>query len=140
MYTPVAANIGYTPSPAGPYRYGMPPGYYPTGYAGGGGGGGGTSMIAPDGTLSLASVADAVTRVLQKQAQKVSQLQQQNDPNGDGGGGGGNGGQGGSGGVGSASMLALQKSTGEYTTALQQGTAIMAGVNDAHKAVSGNTK
>ncbi|HKU00316.1 MAG TPA: hypothetical protein VJS30_27850 [Paraburkholderia sp.] len=126
MYTPVAANLGYTP---GMFGYGT-----------NGNNRGQPNMIAADGTLSLAGVADAVTRVLQKQAQQVNQLQQQNDPTGGGGGAGGGGAGGGAGGVGSASMLALQKATSEYTTALQQGTSIMSGLSDTHKSVAQNTK
>ncbi|WP_322094055.1 hypothetical protein [Paraburkholderia bannensis] len=133
MYAPIAANFGYTPNA---YGNGMP---MPNR--------GSANMIASDGTLSLAGVADAVTRILQRQAQQVNQLQQQNDPTLSGGGSGGAQGQGqgqgggqGAGGVGSASMLALQKATSEYTTALQQGTSIMSGLADTHKAVAQNTK
>lgn len=135
MYT-TAANLGYTPAM---YGYGMPVI-----------GQGGASMIAPDGTLSLAGVAQAVTRNLQGQAQQINQLQQQSSAASNGGPGtagaqgggntGNNGGNGQAGGTGSATMLAMQAKVGEYTASLQQGTSIMSGLADAHKSVAQNTK
>ncbi|MDR5801973.1 hypothetical protein P9250_12000 [Caballeronia sp. LP006] len=119
-----AANIGYTPAMFG---YGM-------------GGAQGGSMIAPDGTLSLGSVADAVKRNLQQQAQSINQSEQDASAQSAQGGQNGQGGQGGAGGVGSASMLDMQKKVGEYTSSLQQGTSILSSLAETHKSVAQNTK
>lgn len=109
-------------------------GYYPRS---------GPSMIAADGTLSLGDLAAAITKALQKKTQEINSInEQQTQQNGDGGGAGQTGGGGGAqgGGVGSATMLQMQKAVSEYTTMLQQGTSMMTGVGDTHKAVAQNTK
>jgi hypothetical protein len=110
---------------------------YAPGFAGFNQGGGG-SMVAADGTLSLAGVSEAVKRVLQGQAQQINQLQQQGgaQTNGDAQGqqGGGGGGQG------SGTMLTMQARVGEYTAALQQGTSMMSSLADTHRSVAQNTK
>ncbi|SAK67552.1 hypothetical protein AWB77_02628 [Caballeronia fortuita] len=116
-----AENVGFTPAM---YGYGGQM-YNP----------GGVSMIAADGTLSLASVSEAVKRVLQGQAQQINQLQQAGAQEGQGG----QGGQGG-GGVGSATMLSMQAKVGEYTASLQQGTSMMSSLAETHKSVAQNTK
>lgn len=115
-----ATSFGYTPAFQG---YGSSPNN------------GQASVIAPDGTLSLASVARAVQRVLQNQAQNINQLQQQQQQAG----GDGQGAQG-AGGQGSATMLQMQAKVGEYTTSLQQGSSIMSGLSDTHKSIAQATK
>ena len=79
MQTMETGNLGYTPAM---YGYGMP--MQPPR---------GASMLAADGTLSLASVSEAVKRVLQGQAQQINQLQQQAGAESGQGAGGMQGGQ-----------------------------------------------
>ncbi|MDR5836723.1 hypothetical protein [Caballeronia sp. LZ034LL] len=128
------SDFAYTPQYSG---------YYPRSVS---------SLVAPDGTLSMSAVTEAGTNLLRRKTQEINALyqkQSQSDTGGGGGTGGAGGGaqtggqtggQGNTSGVGSAEMLFMQKSVSEYNTMYQQLTSILNGLGDVNKAVANNTK
>lgn len=134
---------------AGSYYYPMPIYQRP----GGMGSSGCSSLLAPDGTLSDAALADYCSNELRRMARDINQNAQastSDTPTQDGGGGGGGGGSGGAGGAGGgggggsgggdATNLKLQTLVSNYQATVTRFSTMLASHGETKKSVANNTK